>query len=612
MSGGLHRLVEAQADRDPEAVAIVQGERTLTYGELDRRANQLAQHLRQLGTGPEAIVGVSLERSPELIVAILAVLKAGGAYVPLDPRYPTDRLTYVIADAGVRTVICSNTESGARLASPIGIQNQPTFVRLDDPLLATRRTFRLQNNPNPRQLACVIYTSGSTGRPKGVQVEHCSLMDFTRSTVAEYGLHRRDRVLQFASISFDASSEEIYPALASGATLVLRTDACLASPRAFLDACHEWGITILDLPTAYWHELVNAIQRDGLRLPPGVRLAIIGGEAVRADRVAAWHANVDARLRLVNTYGPTEATVVATATTMDWSERGVPIGRPVHGACVHVLDQSLRPVPAGVDGELYVGGTGLARGYVGRPELTADRFIPDPFSRWPGRRLYRTGDLARWRDDGQLEFRGRMDRQVKLRGFRIELGEIEAALAQVPGVRDAVVLMREDTPGQQRLVAYVVADRRTVDASTLRGTVAETLPEFMVPGAFIFLTAMPLTPNGKLDQRALPAPERHHAATSSRRPMTELESAIAAVWADVLVLQHVDVEDNFFDLGGFSLKAFQVIGRVNESLGVDLPAHALFMAPTVEQLASVVAERQLAQADPDVLAALLEQLAVSC
>jgi amino acid adenylation domain-containing protein len=605
MTAGLHQLVEAQADRTPDAVAIVHGRTQLSYRELDERANQVAHQLHRLGVGPEEIVGVCLERSPQLIVGLLGVLKAGAAYLPLDPRYPADRLAYMLRDAGASFVITS-AELAETVAVP-GVRSLP-LPEGDGSVEPPRTDGAGQDN-----LAYVIYTSGSSGRPKGVQVEHRSLVAFARSSVVEYDLSRSDRVLQFASASFDASAEEIYPTLTAGATLVLRTDACLASPEIFLASCREWGITVLDLPTAYWHELTSALQRNPLlQLPSTLRLVIIGGEAARADRVAAWTSSVASQVRLVNTYGPTEATVVATATTLKSSSRIASIGQPVHGACAHVLDASFEPVPVGVDGELYIGGTGLARGYLRRPALTAERFVPDPFSRWPGRRLYRTGDLARWRADGQLEFRGRVDRQVKLRGFRIELEEIEAALGRLQGVSAAVVMLREDTPGQPQLVAYVVPTATPPSASELRAALVEMLPGYMVPGAFLFLSALPLTPNGKLDREALAAPEAP-AHGPPAQPMTELESSIAAIWRDVLDLQHVDVDDHFFDLGGYSLKAFQVIGRIGTAHGVDLPAHALFTAPTVGELARIVAEQQLARADPDVLAALLGELsAVSC
>ncbi|MGK3998774.1 amino acid adenylation domain-containing protein [Sorangium sp. So ce1024] len=612
----VHRRFEQQAARAPDAVAVVHEDRAVTYAELDRRANQLAHRLRRHAVGPEVRVGVCLPRSIEMVAAVLAVLKAGGAYVPIDPNTPRERIAAMIADAAIGAVVTGGCAADGLPAGVERVLLEPGWASLDgEPPTPPA------GEPLPEQAAYILYTSGSTGVPKGVVVPHRALAGFVDAAAALYAITPSDRVLQFASLSFDASAEEIFPCLARGATLVLRTEPMLESTATFLTACAAWGVTVLDLPTMYWHR-VAADVAAGLALPPAVRLVILGGEAALPERVGAWRASVSPRVRLCNTYGPTEATVVATAcdltaggdgataaghgdgatiagaddgaTTANAAEPAVPIGRPIAGARAYVLDAAGQPAPVGVVGELYLGGQGLARGYWARPALTADRFVPDPFSATPGARLYRTGDRARWRTDGQLEFAGRVDHQIKLRGFRIELGEIEARLAEHDAVREVVVLAREDQPGAKRLVAYVVTSEPAPAADALRAFLQARLPDYMVPSAFVFLPELPRTANGKVNRGALPPPARSPEAAPAP-PREAVEAQLAEIWAAVLGHDQVGIHDNFFEVGGDSILSLQVVARAREA-GVQITPRQIFQHQTIAELA-VVAGRAAAAAE---------------
>ncbi|WP_437675103.1 amino acid adenylation domain-containing protein [Sorangium sp. So ce131] len=597
----VHRKFEARAALAPDAAAVVHEERSITYGELDRRANQLAQRLLRLGVGPEVRVGVCLPRSIEMIAAVLGVLKAGGAYVPIDPNTPRERAAAMIADAGIGVVV---TGRDAPEALPAG----PELVRLDPgwASLGGEPEAPPAGEPAPEQAAYILYTSGSTGVPKGVVVPHRALAGFVDAAAALYEIAPSDRVLQFASLSFDASAEEIFPCLARGAALVLRTEVMLESPQRFLDACAAWGVTVLDLPTMYWHRLAPEVAA-GLAVPPGLRLVIIGGEAALPERVSAWRAAVTPRVRLCNTYGPTEATVVATACDLTAAGAGdavaVPIGRPIANARAYVLDAAGQLAPVSVVGELYLGGQGLARGYHRRPDLTAERFVPDPFATRPGERLYRTGDRARFRADGQLEFAGRVDHQVKLRGFRIELGEIEARLAEQPGVHEVVVVVRDDRrderSDERRLVAYVAAGPG-VEAEQLRRALRDQVPDYMVPSAFVLLDELPRTPHRKIDRRALPAP-RLDGAGEPAAPRTEAEAALAGIWAELLRRDAVGVRENFFELGGDSILALQVVARARAA-GLSIAPRQIFQHQTVAELAAAATAAPSASAAAEPLA----------
>jgi amino acid adenylation domain-containing protein len=447
-------------------------------------------------------------------------------------------------------------------------------------------------------LAYIIYTSGSTGKPKGVMTQHRSLVNHTVAAGIDYDLQPADHVLQFASISFDASAEEIYPCLTRGATLVLRSEEMLDSVSLFTRTSQDWPLTVLNLPTAYWHQIATRLSTEVSTLLPSLRLVILGGERALPERITAWQQQVGRRVRLFNTYGPTEATIVATRWELSEPAEGctalsdVPIGRVIANVQAYVLDRHLRPIAIGVAGELHIGGVGVARGYLNSPELTAERFIPDPFSSAPGSRMYKTGDRVRYRPDGNLEFLGRLDDQAKVRGFRVEPGEIEAALSQHAAVRENVVVARENGQGSHQLVAYVVAHKPAPTVSELRSFLEETLPEYMVPSAFVLLDALPLTPHGKVDRRALPAPDgtRPELNKPFIAPRTPTEKLLAEIWAQVLGVEPIGVQDNFFDLGGHSLLATQIMFRLRDTFQADIPLRTLFEKPTIEELALAVEE----------------------
>ena len=586
----IHHLFEEQVERTPNAVAVVFEEERLTYRELNSRANQLAHYLQSLGVKPEVLVGICIERSLSMIVGLLGILKAGGAYVPLDPSYPSDRIGFMLEDSRLSLLLTSE-KLVARLP-----ENKARVVLLDKDwsVISRQSSDKIASQAKQNFLAYVIYTSGSTGKPKGVEIEHRSLSNFVQAAQTEYGINKGDLVLQFASISFDTAAEEIYPCLVSGGTLILRTERMLNSASTFMQTCREWGITVLDLPTAYWQQIMAELEYSVERvLPDSVRLVIIGGERVLLESVKNWQQQVGVYPQLVNSYGPTEATVIATLQKITPSvtiEQEVPIGRALANVQIYILDAHLQPVPIGVPGEIHIGGAGLARGYLNRPELTAQKFIPNPFSDDPTSRLYKTGDKARYLPDGNIEFIGRIDNQVKIRGFRIELGEIEATLAQHPEVREAVVIVREDIPGDKRLFAYIVPEGEELAAIVLRSFLKSKLPSYMVPGAFVFLEAIPLTPNGKIDRRALPAPDNENLSESASLipPRTNTELQLSQIWSEVLNIATVGVQDNFFDLGGHSLLAVRLMARIDRQLGIHLPLATLLTEPTIESQASLL------------------------
>jgi amino acid adenylation domain-containing protein len=605
----IHQRFEQQVERRPDAVAVVGGDRHLTYQELNLRANHLAHELQSLGVGPETLVGLCMNRSLDMVVGLLAILKAGGAYVPLDPNYPSDRLAFMVRDAQV-SVLLSQSHL-APLVTQLQVEGVPVLWVDGDRPTESASAANPSSRVTPDHLAYVIYTSGSTGQPKGVMITHRSLAHFVQAATTEYQMTAADRVLQFASISFDAAVEEIYPCLTAGGTLVLRTDEMISTAAQFLATCRDWQVTVLDFPTAYWHQLVTEIAAKGLLIPDSVRLVLIGGERALPETVQLWQQHIGASPQLVNTYGPTEATVVATTCWLDTrtpeAQRGdFPIGRPLGHTQAYIVDQTLQLVPIGVPGELLIGGAGLARGYWQRPELTAEKFIANPFSPGTDDRLYRTGDRVRYRQDGSLEFLGRIDDQVKVRGFRIELGEIEALLSQHPEVTAAAVIADDTLPGDTRLVAYVVPSsdpEHTPDpvgipvgiadepvqqmVAAVRQFLRSQLPDYMLPSAFVPLATLPLTPSGKVDRRALPRPDAAHLARSTAfvAPRHPIEAQIAQIWTDVLHRDPVGIHDNFFELGGHSLLATQVLSRVRDELQVELTLHQLFERPTLADLA---------------------------
>jgi amino acid adenylation domain-containing protein len=582
----VHVLFEAQVDATPDAIAVVGGDARLTYRELDERANQLANHLVTLGVGPDVLVGLSVRRTPSLLVGLLGILKAGGAYVPIDPSYPIERIAFLLEDSMVPVVI---SEEAIADTLPTG----GLVLRLDADWeeIATQPTDRPAAEVPTESLAYVIYTSGSTGKPKGALITHRGLVNYLWWAKTAYRADEGAGAPVHSSMSFDLTVTGLYLPLLTGKTVILVPEGDEIT--ALADAVRTAdGFSLVKLTPAHLELLNHAVPADAARGRVGT--FVIGGEALSWGALAFWRQNAPGT-RLINEYGPTETVVgccVYDGALGPDGSGNVPIGRPIANTRLYVLDASMSPVPVGVPGELYIGGDGVARGYWNRDELTAQRFLADPFV--PGGRLYKTGDLVRRLPDGVLDFLGRLDHQVKLRGYRIELGEIEAALRADPKVRDVAVLAREDSPGDRRLVAYVVlGEGEQAEAAELRAFVGAALPEYMVPSAVVFLDALPLTDNGKLDRAALPAPELRGTAGPERiAPRTAVEQGLAAIWTDVLGATELSIHDDFFELGGHSLLATQILARVRSTFGVDLPFRTIFESPTIAGLAAHIGERR--------------------
>ncbi|HEK3448078.1 non-ribosomal peptide synthase/polyketide synthase [Pseudomonas aeruginosa] len=588
----VEQLFASRAAMEPERVALLFEERQLSYGELNAQANRLAHRLIELGVGPDVLVGIAVERGLEMIVSLLAVLKAGGAYVPLDPEYPQERLGYMIEDSGI-ALLLSQSHLLQRLPAASGIA-----------CLALDQAWDWQDRPasdpqlraHPQNLAYVMFTSGSTGRPKGVGISRESLSRHTHVSLEFFGIGPDDRVLQFSTFNFDGFVEQLYPPLACGASVVLRGTEIWDSETLYREIV-ERRITTVDLTTAYWNMLAKDFANQGVRDYGALRQVHAGGEAMPPESLVAWKAAGLEHVRLLNTYGPTEATV--TVTTLDCAPyvdgskaipATMPIGKVLPGRAIYLLDDAGQPAPVGAVGELVIGAELLARGYFKRPDLTAARFIPDPFDEQGGGRLYRTGDLARYGADGVIEYVGRVDHQVKVRGFRIELGEIEACLGEHPAVREALVIAVEGAAGAQ-LVAYLVPQAEALASATLevqaalrnelKALLRDSLPEYMVPAHLLFLERLPLSPNGKVDRKALPAPDASLLQEAYVAPRSELECQVAAIWQEVLKLQRVGLDDHFFELGGHSLLAINVISRIQLELGMKLTPQLLFQFPTL-------------------------------
>ena len=574
----VHELFSAQVARTPDAPALITTQGQLAYAELNVRVNRLTHYLRRTGVGPETRVGLCMEPSLEMIIALLGILKAGGAYVPLRPADPQERLAAILKDAGVSLLI-TQTSLQAKFSGAC-----PSLLCIDAEweMLSQESATEPPAVADPRQAAYIIYTSGSTGQPKGVVIEHPGIANMIEAQIRTFGIHSDSRVLQYAALSFDASVSEIFMALLAGATLVLPdSDTPLVGP-ALIEVLHTQSITAVTLPPV----VLAQLPQEEL---PQLRTIIAAGDVCPADLARRWRQG----RRFFNAYGPTEATVCATIAEVGDDNWISVIGRPIAGTRVYVLDDHLQPVPVGVAGELYLGGSGLARGYLNRPELTAEKFIRNPFSDDPQQRLYRTGDLVRYRPDAMLEFLGRIDHQVKIRGFRVEPGEIETLLDQYPGVLDSVVVAREFGVDGTRLVAYVVENPELrLSQAQLRKFLESRLPEYMVPAAFKVLETLPLTSSGKVDRAALPAPDtdRPRLEQPFVPPRTPGEEQLAGIWSDLLGVEHIGVYDNIFELGGDSLMFTRLASRVLDAFQVRLPIRILFDLHTIDAMMLAILE----------------------
>jgi amino acid adenylation domain-containing protein len=596
----IHRLFAAQAARLPEAIAAECMNNRITYRELNARANQLAHYLGKLGVGPEVLVGIYIERSIEMMIGLLGIMKAGGAYVPLDPAYPQERLEFMMQDAGVQVLVTQRDLRNTLTSSQVAI----VCLDTDWEKISQEPCTDPQTKVLPHHLAYVIYTSGSTGRPKGVQLPHRAVVNFLCHMHREPGMSEQDAHIGVASMSFDASVLDFYVPLTSGAKLIIATREEASDGRALMHLIEKSGATSMHATPATWRMLLDS----GWEGNSGLKV-LCGGDALTPDIAKPL---VEKCASVWNLYGPTETAVYSTVEPIRTVEGPIFVGRPIANTRIYLLDKHLQPVPIGVAGEVCIGGTGVARGYLHRPELTAEKFLPDSFHPEQGAYLYRTGDLARYWPDGKIECLGRMDRQIKLRGYRIELGEIEALIGKYQGVHEAIVILREDVPGEKRLVAYLVPNPNEVlDIGALRQHLQEKLPEYMVPSAFVTMEALPLSPNNKVDRRALPPPELWKDALTPEyvAPRTPTEQKLAEIWAEVLKVNQVGVYDNFFELGGHSLLATRVIARIRESLGIELPVRSLFESPTLGGLALVITQWLAMMKGEEKIRALLEKVA---
>jgi amino acid adenylation domain-containing protein len=586
-----HQLFEHQVQRAPEAIAVVFEDQRLSYRELNQRANQIAHYLRKLGVGPDSLVGVCMQRSTEMVAALLGVWKAGGAYVPLDPSYPQERLAFMVSDAAVQVLLTQ--KRCEHLFSPA--HERTLFLDSDWPTIARES----QSNPEllstPSNLAYVMYTSGSTGNPKGAMILQSGLVNYLTWAIKAYAVEPGGSVPVHSSISFDLTVTSLYTPLLAGARVELVPED--AAAQSLLTALQrQKGRSLVKITPAH-------LELLSLQLSPGevdnmTNVFVIGGENLLAEKLKLWRESAPAT-RLINEYGPTETVVgccVYQVKPDDPRNGSVPIGRPIDNTQLYVLDPEMKPVALGEMGELYIGGAGVARGYWNRPELTAERFLPNPFSEIPGSRLYKSGDLARYRPDGVLEYLGRTDNQVKVRGYRIELGEIEAALASHPGVQSCAVLAREDEPGDRQLVGYVSAAKsNSLAPEELRSFLQQSLPSYMVPAHFVLLESLPLTPNGKVDRKSLPAPSKKTAtapaATAATR--TSVEDALAAILTELLNVKNIGINVSFFDLGGDYLMVYKVVSRISDVFKVDLSADEILETPTIAGIAELLSKSDI-------------------
>jgi surfactin family lipopeptide synthetase C len=597
----IHILFEEQVEKNPDAIAVVYEKKHLTYRELNNRANQLAHYLKSLEVKPEVRVGICVERSLEMVIGILAILKAGGAYVPLDPAYPSERLALMLED--VQTPILL-TQTNLQNRLPL---NNQTVVNLDSDweIIAKHKKDNLHSEVNPENLAYIIYTSGSTGTPKGTEVVHRSIIGFMFG-VDYIHLDAEQIWLQHSSISWDALTLELWPPLLYGGRCVLYPEK-IPTPEGLSRIIQEQRVNTLFLTTALFNLMIDTMPQ-GLS---EIKQLMFGGESVSVPHVRRA-LELLPETKIIHVYGPSECTVFTSSYPIPQqiaqNVHSISIGKPIGDRTVYLLDEDLHRVPIGVVGELYVGGASVARGYLNQPKLTREKFISNPFIE--GDTLYKTGDLVRRLPDGNLEFLGRIDAQVKIRGFRIELAEIEAILTKHPGIKQVVVIAREDEPGKKFLVAYLVAKDNSPTPSNLRNFLNKKLPDYMIPAAFVFMEAFPLTPNGKINRRALPAPDtdQRNLEVDFVFPCTPIEQELATIWTEVLKLKQVGIHDNFFELGGHSLLATQVISRLKEVFSLDFPLRYLFENSTIAELAQKVSDQQIEQAENDALARILAEV----
>ncbi len=591
----IHQLVAEQADRTPEAIAVAFEDQAITYKALNERANQLAHYLQKAGVQPDGLVGICVERSLEMVVGLIGILKAGAAYVPIDPNFPSDRVDYMLDNAQVKLLLTQQ-----RLVEKLPTQGASVIcLDADWHDIAQESQETPSSSVTPDNIAYVIYTSGSTGKPKGVQVLHRGVVNFLDSMKQQPGISPDDRLLSVTTLSFDIAVLELFLPLIVGARVVLLSREAAMDGRKLARTISNLGITVMQATPATWRLLLEAGWEGNQTMK-----VLSGGEAISRELAAELLAKSG---ELWNLYGPTETTIWSTVYKVGLNERRISIGKPIANTEIYILDALLQPVPIGVAGELHIGGAGLAKGYLKRPDLTAEKFIPNPFCETGASRIYKTGDLARYLPDGSIECLGRLDFQVKIRGFRIELGEIESVLVEHPAVQQAVVIVREDAPGDKRLVGYIVAlNNQSPSTSELRSLVRANVPEYMVPSIFVFLDVLPLTPNGKVDRKALPVPDQTRQEVispigkkvsgpssetvheTSIAPQDDLDLQLLKIWENVLNISPINMEDNFFELGGHSLLAVALITEIEKTYKKELPLSILFQAPTVQQLANTL------------------------
>ncbi|MEO8429322.1 MAG: amino acid adenylation domain-containing protein, partial [Verrucomicrobiota bacterium] len=595
----IHELIERHVEQSPDAVAVVFEGEQLTYRELNSRANALAHRLREHGVGPNVLVGVFVERSADMVVGLLGALKAGAAYVPLDPSLPSQRIAIILEGAQVAVLL---TQQHLLERVP---EQSVEIVCLDSGWVgvAPTRAENILSGVSAEDLAYVIFTSGSTGRPKGVQLSHRAVVNFLNSMCQKPGMTSKDVHLGVATMSFDASVLDFFVPLTAGACLVMVPRETVSDPLALAEALAKRDVTVMHATPATWRLLVDSGWSGSKRLR-----IFSGGDALPWELAQQLIARSQS---LWNVYGPTETAVYSTLHKVQLDDGAVLVGRPINNTQIYILDAFLQPVPLGVPGELCIGGAGLALGYLNQPDMTAANFVPNPFERMRGARLYRTGDLARHRSDGTIECLGRIDYQIKIRGFRVELGEIEAVLAQHEAVREAVVLLREDIPGDKRLVAYVVPDQEPPPtAGQLRSFLLSKLPDYMVPSAFVQMGGLPLSSNGKVDRKALPAPTEtdRRDGREYRAPTKPVEIELAEIWSRALEIERVGLTDNFFELGGHSLLAVQIVARIRDELQVDLPVRAIFDSADLSVLSARVEAALIKNQNPDDIEAIMAEL----